>query len=75
MVYNEHQVELDNNQKLNNINVAAYLNKTQNEDEMLANFTNAFYKKIKKIFLLQTQIKSANFIPTTEINERQKLFN
>jgi hypothetical protein len=68
-------LEVMNNQKLNNINVSAYLQKTQNEDEMLAHFTNAFYKKFKKIFLMQTQIKSSNFIPVSEIAERKNLFN
>ena len=68
-------LEVFNNQKLNNINVAAYLQKTQNEDEMLSQFTNAFYKKFKKIFLMQTQMKTSNFIPTAEVVERKKLFN
>ena len=68
-------VEAVNDQKLNNINVAAYLKKTSNEDEMLSQFTNAFYKKFKKIFLMQTQMKASNFIPTSEITERKKLFS
>ena len=68
-------VEVVNNKKLNNINVSAYLQKTQTEDEMLSKFTNAFYKKFKKIFLMQTQMKTSNFIPTSEVIERKKIFN
>jgi len=68
-------LEVFNNQKLNNINVAAYLQKMQNEDEILSKFTNAFYKKFKKIFLMQTQMKASNFIPTSEVVERKNLFN
>ena len=64
-----------NDQKINNINIIAYLHKTQNEDEMLSQFTNAFYKKFKKIFLMQTQMKASNFIPTSEVVERKKIFN
>ncbi|HXT84902.1 MAG TPA: hypothetical protein VN704_11340 [Verrucomicrobiae bacterium] len=64
-----------NDQKINNINITAYLQKTQNEDEMLSQFTNAFYKKFKKIFLMQTQMKASNFIPTSEVVERKKIFN
>lgn len=69
-------VDVVNDQKkINNINIAAYLQKTQNEDEMLSKFTNAFYKKFKKIFLMQTQMKTSHFIPTSEVNERKKIFN
>jgi hypothetical protein len=68
-------IESVNDQKTNNINVAAYLQKTQNEDEMLSQLTNAFYKKFKKIFLIQTQMKTSNFIPTSEVVERKKIFN
>jgi len=66
---------VNDQKKINNINIAAYLQKTQNEDEMLSKFTNAFYKKFKKIFLMQTKMKTSHFIPTSEVNERKKIFN
>jgi len=58
-----------------NVNIADYLHKMQNEDHHFGNFTNAIYQKFKKIFLIQLQIKPTNFMPTSEINERQKLFS
>lgn len=58
-----------------NSNLSDYFNKMKSKDHDLSKFSNAMYQKFKKVFLIQTQIKSSNFIPTPEINERQKLFN
>jgi hypothetical protein len=58
-----------------NVSIADYLHKMQNDDYNTGKFTNAIYQKFKKVFLIQLQIKPTNFMPTPEINERQKLFN
>jgi len=58
-----------------NVSIADYLHKIHNDDYNMGKFTNAIYQKFKKVFLIQLQIKSTNFMPTPEINERQKLFN
>jgi len=67
-----------NNDDINlykNINIADYLHKMQNDEHNFGNFTNAMYQKFKKVFLIQMQIKPTNFMPTSEMNERLKLFN
>ena len=58
-----------------NVNIADYLYKMQNDDYNMGKFSNAIYQKFKKVFLIQLQMKSTNFMPTPEMNERQKLFN
>jgi len=58
-----------------NANIADYLHKMQNDDYNMGKLSNAIYQKFKKVFLIQLQIKSTNFMPTPEMNERQKLFN
>lgn len=58
-----------------NVNIADYLYKMQNDDYNMGKFSNAIYQKFKKVFLIQLQMKSKNFMPTPEMNERQKLFN
>jgi hypothetical protein len=56
-----------------NSNLLNYLNKMHYKDQNLSKFSNAMYQKFKKVFLIQTQIKSSNFKPTPEINGRVKL--
>jgi hypothetical protein len=60
-----------------NANIADYLHKMQNDDynNNMGKLSNAIYQKFKKVFLIQLQVKSTNFMPTSEMNERQKLFN
>jgi len=60
-----------------NLNLSDYLFKYQNKDynSNLSKFTNIFFNKFKKVFLINLKIKNYNFIPTSEINERQKLIN
>ena len=58
-----------------NSNLSDYLNRMHYKDQNLSKFSNALYQKFKKVFLIQLQIKSANFKPTPEINERHKLLN
>src|ERR1700712_994216 len=67
-----------NNDDINlnvNSNLFDYLNKIQSEDQQICKFTNKLYMKFKKIFLTQMHIKSYNFLPTPEMNERIKLLN
>src|SRR4051794_28686031 len=47
-----------------NVNIANYLYKMQNDDYNMGKFTNAMYQKFKKVFLIQLQIKSKIFLPT-----------
>jgi hypothetical protein len=75
VIYNKLQAEFYNDQKFDNKNIAFYLHKMQKENEILSKFTNVFYKKFKYIFLMQTKIKPAKFIPISEIAERKKLFS
>jgi hypothetical protein len=58
-------------------NLSDYFLKSQNKDynSNLNKFTNSFYNKFKKVFLINVKIKTSNFIPVSEINERQKLIN
>ena len=64
----------DLNLKMNSA-VSDYLNNIRYDHKNLTNFSNALYLKFKKIFLMQLHVKKYNFIPTPEINERQKLLN
>jgi hypothetical protein len=73
--YKDLQIQNDDINIHQNVNIADYLYKMQNDDYNMGKFTNAIYQKFKKVFLIQLQIKSTNFMPTPEINERQKLFN
>jgi hypothetical protein len=59
------------------LKLSDYLLKLQNEDynSNLSKFTNSFYNKFKKVFLINLKIKTSSFIPTSEINERQRLIN
>lgn len=63
-----------NNESHVNVNITDYLNRATNDNYNLSKFSNAFYQKFKKVFLIQSQIKPSVFIPTPEIAERQKLF-
>ena len=64
----------DLNLNIKSKNLLNYLNKSQYENQNLGKFSNAMYQKFKKVFLMQLRIKPSNFIPTTEMNGRQKLF-
>jgi hypothetical protein len=61
------------------LKLSDYYLKLQNEDynnnNNLSKFTNYFYNKFKKVFLINLKIKVSSFIPKSEINERQKLIN
>jgi len=60
-----------------NLKLSDYLLEAQNADykNNLSKFTNAFYKKFKKVFLIHMDLRSRQFIPTSDINARQNLID
>jgi len=81
LILKEQMVFPDNeNNDLNlnsNLKLVDNLYKLQNEDynSNLCKFNSFFYNKFKKVFLMNIQTKNTNFLPVSEINERQKLIN